>query len=212
MIRRFAACSLLALALCLLACGVDSGGGGAASGSDAGCVKMWSRFSRIPWRRKRSAYSSARHHPILNVVRPHRGVDYVAPAGTPVLATADGTVSYVGRNGQAGNHVRIRHGGSYVTSYLHLQGFANGLQVGSPVRQGDVIGFVGSTGLATSAHLHYELALGGEVVDPLKIEFPAAQPLPPTHMEAFARQRERWLGLLRQGQLGPPTVLAGSSD
>lgn len=168
--------------------------------------------SPVTYQRISSRFSYRRMHPILNVVRPHRGVDYVAPAGTAVSATADGTVVYVGRNGQAGNHVRIRHGGSYESSYLHLRGFAEGLQVGSRVHQGEVIGFVGSTGLATSAHLHYQLERNNEFVDPLKIDFPAADPLPPSHRDEFARQRDRWMGLLRQGQLGPPTVLAGSSD
>jgi murein DD-endopeptidase MepM/ murein hydrolase activator NlpD len=166
--------------------------------------------SPVNYSRISSRFTYRRLHPVLNVVRPHRGVDYVAPLGTPVHATAAGTIVYAGRNGQAGNHVRIRHGGSYNSGYLHLQRFAPGLKVGDAVEQNQVIGYVGATGLATSAHLHYELERGGERVDPLEIDFPAAAPLPPEHRAQFDRQRDRWIMLLRQGQLDRPVVLAGS--
>lgn len=168
--------------------------------------------SPVDYLRISSRFSYRRMHPVLNVVRPHRGVDYVAPAGTPVHATAQGTVVYVGRTGQAGNHVKIRHGGAYVSSYLHLRGFASGLKVGDQVEQGEVIGYVGSTGLATSAHLHYQLERNGQFVDPLKIDLPAAEPLPAAHMAEFSKQRDRWISLLRRGQLGTPAILAGSSE
>lgn len=168
--------------------------------------------SPVNYSRISSGFTYRRLHPVLNVVRPHRGVDYVAPLGTPVHATAAGTVAYVGRNGQAGNHVRIRHGGSYTSGYLHLQRFAPGLRVGDAVTQNQVIGYVGSTGLATSAHLHYELERGGERVDPLQIDFPAADPLPVAYRVLFERQRDGWMTLLRRGQIDPPVVLAGSSE
>lgn len=168
--------------------------------------------SPVNYSRVSSGFSYRRMHPVLNVVRPHRGVDYVAPAGSPVHATAAGTVVYVGRNSQAGNHVKIRHGGSYTSWYLHLRGFATDLDVGDQLEQGEVIGYVGSTGLVTSTHLHYQLERGGEFVDPLNIEFPAAAPLPPEHMARFAGQRDQWISLLRQGQDRRPRVLAGSNE
>lgn len=166
--------------------------------------------SPVNYSRISSGFSYRRMHPVLNVVRPHRGVDYVAPAGTPVHATAAGTVTYVGRTSQAGNHVKIRHGGSYTSWYLHLRTFAAGLAVGDRIEQGAVLGYVGSTGLATSAHLHYQLERSGQFVDPLDIEFPAAAPLPPEHMARFSEQRDQWISLLRRGQDRRPTVLAGS--
>jgi len=168
--------------------------------------------SPVNYSRISSGFSYQRKHPVLNVVRPHWGVDYVAPAGTPVHATAEGRVIYAGRNGQAGNHVKVRHGGSYTSWYLHLQGFASDLSVGDTVEQGQVIGYVGSTGLVTNTHLDYRLEQGGRFVDPLQIDFPAAAPLPAEHMAEFSGQRDRWMNLLRQGQLGRPSVLAGSGE
>ena len=168
--------------------------------------------SPVNYSRISSGFSYRRMHPVLNVVRPHYGVDYVAPAGTPVHATASGRVTYAARNSQAGNHVKIRHGGSYTSWYLHLRGFADGLRVGDTVEQGQVIGYVGSTGLVTSTHLDYRLERAGEFVDPLKIEFPAAAPLPPEHMSVFGTQSERWMSLLRQGQTARPAVPAGSGE
>ncbi len=168
--------------------------------------------SPVNYSRISSRFSYRRMHPVLNVVRPHYGVDYVAPAGTPVHATASGTVTYASRNSQAGNHVKIRHGGSYTSWYLHLRGFAAGLSVGDKVEQGQVIGYVGSTGLVTSTHLDYRLERAGEFVDPLKIDFPAAAPLPVEHMSVFGSQRDRWMSLLRQGQTARPAVPAGSGE
>jgi murein DD-endopeptidase MepM/ murein hydrolase activator NlpD len=165
------------------------------------------RFTRIS-----SGFTYRRLHPILNVVRPHLGVDYVAPAGTPVHATAAGTVRYIGRNAQAGNHVKIRHGGSYTSWYLHLSGAASGLRVGQPVEQGQVIGYVGKTGLATAAHLDYRLERNGEFLDPLQIDFPAAASLAEAHRDEFEVQRDRWLSLLRQGQRAYTAILLGSSE
>jgi len=168
--------------------------------------------SPVNYSRISSGFSYRRMHPVLNVVRPHWGVDYVAPAGTPVHATAEGTVIYAARNPQAGNHVKIRHGGSYTSWYLHLQGFAAGLRVGDRVDQGQTIGYVGSTGLVTNTHLDYRLERAGEFVDPLKIDFPAAAPLAPEHMSPFSEQRDRWMTLLRDGQDRRPAVLAGSGE
>ena len=168
--------------------------------------------SPVNFTRISSGFSYRRMHPVLNVVRPHRGVDYVAPAGTPVHATATGTVAYAGRNSQAGNHLKIRHGGSYTSWYLHLSRFADGVEVGDKIEQGEVLGYVGRTGLTTSDHLHYQLEQGSTFVDPLSIDFPAAAPLPERQMADFALQRDIWISLLREGQLDRPIVLAGSSE
>ncbi|MGD8329789.1 MAG: peptidoglycan DD-metalloendopeptidase family protein [Acidobacteriota bacterium] len=168
--------------------------------------------SPVNYSRISSGFSYQRKHPVLNVVRPHWGVDYVAPAGTPVHATAAGRVIYAGRTSQAGNHVKIRHGGSYTSWYLHLQGFASGLRVGDKVEQGQVIGYVGSTGLVTNTHLDYRLEIDGRFVDPLQIDFPASAPLPDEYMAEFGAQRDRWMSILRQGQANRPVVLAGSGE
>lgn len=108
-----------------------------------------------------------RMHPVLKRPQFHKGVDYSAPAGTPVLATAPGTVSFVGRNGNYGKLVRIQHGNEVVTGYAHLQDYAKGLKVGAKVSQGQVIGYVGRSGLATGNHLYYEVFARGKLVDPL---------------------------------------------
>jgi len=168
--------------------------------------------SPVNYSRISSGFSYQRKHPVLNVVRPHYGVDYVAPAGTPVHATAAGRVIYAARSAQAGNHVKIRHGGSYTSWYLHLQGFAAGLHVGDTVEQGQVIGYVGSTGLVTNTHLDYRLEVDGRFVDPLQIDFPAAAPLPEQYRAEFSAQRDRWMSILRQGQAARPAVLAGSGE
>ena len=126
-----------------------------------------------------------RMHPILQQWRAHKGVDYGAPAGTRVKATGDGVVEFVGRQGGYGNVVVLRHGGGVMTTYGHLRGFATGIRKGARVGQGDVIGFVGQTGLATGPHLHYEFQVHNQHRNPLTIAFPAAQPVAQERMAAF---------------------------
>jgi len=172
-------------------------------------------FLRSPVRYTRisSRFTRRRYHPILKVNRPHRGVDYVAPPGTPVQATSDGVVTFAGRGGQAGNYVKIRHGGSYTSWYLHLSRFAEGIRVGREVVQGEVIGYVGKTGLATSHHLHYQLSRSdGTFVDPLSVQAPAADPVPDEEWVAFAAQRDRWMGLLEQGKRRVAVQMAGGGS
>ena len=136
----------------------------------------------------------------------------MAPAGTPVHATAAGTIVYVGRTRQAGNHVKIRHGGSYTSHYLHLSRFADRVEVGGSIEQGDILGYVGRTGLATNNHLHYQLEQSGTFVDPLRINLPAGAPLANELMPDFIRQRDIWISRLREGQIDPPVVLTGSGE
>jgi murein DD-endopeptidase MepM/ murein hydrolase activator NlpD len=128
--------------------------------------------------RRISGVVSNRFHPILKRWRSHNGVDYAANTGTPIWATADGTVTHRGVKGSYGNMVEIRHANGFVTRYAHLSGFARGAQLGSRVTQGQIIGYVGSTGLATGPHLHYELLQSGRFKDPLTIQLPAGDPVP----------------------------------
>jgi len=151
-------------------------------------------FLRTPMRVSRvtSGFSKSRYHPVLKEWRAHRGVDYGAPKGTPVLATGDGRVRSIGRNGGYGNVVVLKHGGQYSTLYAHLSRFKQGLQRGSAVKQGEVIGYVGATGLATGPHLHYEFRVNGEHRDPMKFDPPKAPPIAERHRDTFlARARER---------------------
>lgn len=137
-------------------------------------------FSRIT-----SGFSSARFHPVLKTWRAHSGIDYAAPTGTRVKAAADGTVAFAGWQGGYGNVVFLQHQGGYSTVYGHLSTFAKGLRRGQRVRQGDIIGHVGATGMATGPHLHYEFRFNGVQRDPLRVAMPAANPVAAKHMAAF---------------------------
>lgn len=140
-------------------------------------------FSRIT-----SGFTSARFHPVLQKWRAHRGVDYGAPVGTRVKATGNGVVEFVGVQGGYGKVVILRHQGRYTTLYGHLSGFASGLRKGSRVSQGDVIAFVGATGLASGPHLHYEFRVGDVHQNPLAIALPSAPPLMPQQLAQFQAQ------------------------
>lgn len=137
-------------------------------------------FSRIT-----SGFTNARYHPILKEWRAHRGIDYAAPTGTGVKATGDGTVEFAGRQGGYGNLVVLRHQSKYTTWYGHLSGIARAIRRGAHVAQGDVIGYVGSTGLATGPHLHYEFRVNNVFEDPLRVVMPAAPPITTERRAAF---------------------------
>jgi len=147
------------------------------------------KFSRI------TSGFGRRKHPILGTWRNHHGVDYAARTGTPVRATGDGRITYRGRNGGYGNFIEIRHGGRYSTAYAHLNGFVRGQHTGSYVEQGEIIGYVGSTGRSTGPHLHYEFRVNGVHRNPLRVEFPSSDPVPE---EELARFREHTRPLLAQ--------------
>lgn len=150
-------------------------------------------FSRIT-----SGFSSARYHPLLQEVRAHRGIDYAAPTGTRVRATGDGVVEFVGVQGGYGKVVTLRHAGNRLTVYGHLSGFASGLRKGQRVSQGEVIGYVGATGLATGPHLHYEFRVNGVHCNPLTATIPAAPPLASGQLAAFqtlASERARLMAM-----------------
>ena len=151
-----------------------------------------------------SAFGARRMHPILRRVLPHTGVDYRASAGMPVLATADGTISAAGRRGGYGNLVEIQHPNGYSTRYAHLSGFAPGVHRSRWVRQGEVIGFVGMTGLATGPHLHYEVRRGGRPVDPVRIAATGGIPLELAIDSEWSAERRRLAHLLAR----TPTLLS----
>jgi murein DD-endopeptidase MepM/ murein hydrolase activator NlpD len=146
------------------------------------------RFSRIS-----SRFSHSRLHPILKIRRPHHGVDYAAPTGTPVLAVGDGQVTAAAYERGGGNYVKIKHNGVYSTSYLHLNGFGKGIRKGAWVKQGDVIGYVGSTGLSTGPHLDFRFYRNGSPVDPLKVEAPPVEPIHEENLVDFALVRNSFM-------------------
>ncbi|MDH3215726.1 MAG: peptidoglycan DD-metalloendopeptidase family protein [Candidatus Krumholzibacteria bacterium] len=146
------------------------------------------RFMRIS-----SNFTRRRLHPVTRTYRPHLGVDYVAPRGTPVRSTGDGTVAEATRNRANGKYVKIRHNSRYTTFYLHLSGFAKGIRRGSRVKQGQVIGYLGSTGLVTAPHLDYRIKVGGRFVNPRTVKLPSKRPVPSDEMELFAVSRDACL-------------------
>lgn len=167
---------------------------------------MRKEFLRSPLdvTRVTSRFTLRRYHPVLKIYRPHRGVDYGAATGTPVRATGDGKVVFASKNSSYGNHVIIQHGEQFKTLYAHLSKFGKGVRRGNRVRQGQVIGYSGSTGLVTAPHLHYEFRVNGVHRDPLKIDFPKAQPLPDSEMMKFqliARPMTAQLGNLDGHQI-----------
>jgi murein DD-endopeptidase MepM/ murein hydrolase activator NlpD len=137
-----------------------------------------------------SNFNPSRRHPILNTIRAHKGTDYAAPRGTPIRATSDGQVTRASRNGSFGNLVIVKHAGGFETKYAHLSKYANGVKKGKRVRQGDIIGYVGTTGSATGPHLHYEFLMGGVHQNPRTIidKLPKAESIDPAQMDSFRTQ------------------------
>lgn len=158
-------------------------------GSDGRSLRKAFIRTPVDFTRISSRFSSARQHPILGRMRAHKGVDYAAPTGTPVHAAGSGTVMFVGVQNGYGNVVELQHGQSTTTLYGHLSRFAKGLKRGQKVAQGDVIAYVGKTGLATGPHLHYEFRVAGVHRDPLSVDLPKADPLSGTELAAFQKAR-----------------------
>jgi len=140
-----------------------------------------------------SYFSKNRLHPILRIWRPHLAIDYAAPTGTPVSTIGDGTVIYAGWNGGYGNYIKVRHPNNYVSGYGHLSRFAKGLKKGEKVKQGEIIGYVGSTGLSTGPHLDFSISKNGERVDFLKLKLPAASSVDPRHITQFNEVKDKLL-------------------
>jgi len=154
---------------------------------DGNSVRRAFLLKPLEFRRISSRFTTGRFHPILKRWRAHRGIDYAADAGTPIMATGDGVVTHRGPKGELGNAVEIRHPNGFTTRYGHMRAFRRGVNVGTRVHQGDIIGYVGMTGLATGPHLHYEmLDRKGNRMDPLSVDLPAGDPVP-------RDDRSRWL-------------------
>jgi len=164
-------------------------------------------FSRIS-----SRFSLGRKHPVLNKIRAHRGVDYAAPTGTPIKAAGDGRVSYRGRKGGYGKVIEIHHGGKYSTLYAHLNGYARGSAKGSKVRQGQIIGYVGSTGLATGPHLHYEFRVNGVHRNPLTVKLPDAKPIEKAYLAEFKAESRHLFTQLAGISPAAPTAVSSRSE
>jgi murein DD-endopeptidase MepM/ murein hydrolase activator NlpD len=148
-----------------------------------------------------SRFSGARMHPVLRIVRPHFGVDYAAPTGTPVYSIGDGIVqTRAYQAGGGGNFIKIKHNSVYTTTYMHLSRFAPGIQVGSRVKQAELIGFVGSTGLASGPHLDFRVFKSGFPVDPLNIKSPPADPVSDKNLPAFKSVRDKVIKELKVKQ------------
>ena len=159
---------------------------------------MRKAFLRTPvnFTRISSRFNLRRKHPILNTIRAHHGVDYAAPSGTPVRATADGRIKFVGRNGGYGRTVEIHHGEIYSTLYAHLSRYARGMKRGKSVTQGQNIGYVGKSGLATGPHLHYEFRVHGIHRNPLTVNLPKADPIEKKYLRDFQEQAKPLLAQL----------------
>lgn len=170
---------------------------------------MRKAFIRTPvdFARISSKFSMGRKHPILNKIRAHKGVDYAAPRGTPIKAAGDGKVLLAGRRGGYGNTVIIQHGNTYRTLYGHMQGFAKGVKTGGTVKQGQVIGYIGTTGLSTGPHLHYEFQVNGVHVDPLGQKLPMADPIAKSERARFLAQSQPLMARMDQEKA---TMLASS--
>lgn len=173
---------------------------------------MRKAFSRTPvdFTRISSKFNPNRKHPVLKYARPHNGVDYAAPTGTPIVATGDGKVQFIGNKGGYGKVIILTHAGKYSTLYGHMSRFKKGLKRGQRVKQGQVIGYVGMSGLATGPHLHYEFRVNGVHRNPLTVALPKADALAKQYMTAFKQQSQPLLAQLEQIQT--PTQLALSQN
>ena len=162
-----------------------------------------------------SKFNPERLHPVLGTRRPHRGVDYGAPHGSPIFAAADGTVEFAGTKGGYGKTVVLRHGDHIETLYAHMSRIGDESTKGARVRQGDVIGYVGRTGRVTGTHLHYEFRKDGVHVDPLIVKLPGAEPLATRYRADLAAVSDRMLAQMRAVVPGPvpgENVVAAAAD
>ena len=179
----------------------DEAGHGSYFRPDGSSVERAFLAAPLEFRRISSRFTRARHHPILNVTRPHPGIDYAAPIGSPVWSVADGVVAFKGRAGASGNLIRVRHVNGYTSHYAHLSRFAKDLKVGDRVEQKQVIGYVGSTGLSTGPHVCFRVKKDGRYVDPLKISSPAGTPVGRDQLAEFESVRDELLADLGSGPI-----------
>jgi murein DD-endopeptidase MepM/ murein hydrolase activator NlpD len=171
-------------------------------------------FLRYPvdYARISSGFSTARRHPVLNRVRAHKGIDFAAATGTPIKAAGAGRVVSRGRNGGYGNVVVLAHSGGVTTLYGHMSRFAKGLSVGDRVAQGQVIGYVGMTGLATGPHVHYEYRVNGVHKNPARVTMPKADPIPASLMADFKAQTAPLLARLDAEPAPAVQVASAAAD
>ena len=148
----------------------------------------------------------ARHHPILGYTKMHTGIDWAAPMGTPIYASGNGEIEKAGWESGYGKYIRIKHANGYETAYGHMTAFARGMEPGKKVRQGQLIGFVGSTGLSTGAHVHYEILVNGRFVDPMRIKLPRGRALEGQILAGFEKERDRLDGMMTKA----PARVAGN--
>jgi murein DD-endopeptidase MepM/ murein hydrolase activator NlpD len=165
------------------------------------------RYSRVT-----SGFSSRRFHPVSKSYRPHYGVDYGAPVGTPVRVTGSGVVQSAGWDRGGGKTVKVRHPNGYLTAYLHLSRFAEGVRAGARVGQGEVIGFVGTTGVSTGPHLDYRMQKGGRWINPQAFKSEPAPPIPPDRQQEFETVRNRWRHALTTGEPVEPVHAAAGQQ
>jgi murein DD-endopeptidase MepM/ murein hydrolase activator NlpD len=177
---------------------VDKGGRSDYYTPDGRSVRKAFVRAPVDFTRISSSFNPRRRHPVLNTIRAHRGVDYAAPQGTSIKAAGDGKVIFRGRKGGYGNAVILQHGGNITTLYAHMSRFANSARVGTRVKQGQTIGYVGSTGLATAAHLHYEYRLNGVHRNPRTVQLPQAEPIKAEYRQDFLSAAEPILDELLQ--------------
>jgi murein DD-endopeptidase MepM/ murein hydrolase activator NlpD len=166
------------------------------------------KYSRIS-----STFTNSRYHPVLKISRPHHGVDYAAPSGTPVFSIGEGTVVKKGfQAGGGGNYLYIKHNGVYTTAYMHLKAFAKGIGNGSRVSQGQLIGYVGSTGLSTGPHLDFRVFRNNTPINPLTMESPPAKPVEKKYLEKYLLEIRGQQELLDSVQNGNTAILKRFSD
>jgi murein DD-endopeptidase MepM/ murein hydrolase activator NlpD len=174
----------------------DDGRGGDYYDAEGAPLRKAFLKSPLNYRRISSGFTNRRRHPITRRVVPHHGVDFVAAAGTPVVAAADGRVISAGWDGALGKAVRLRHGNGYRTIYGHLRAFARGIRRGAPVEQNQVIGYVGATGRATGPHLHYTMLYNRRAINPLTFDNPPVAPLDESYTPVLDRARLTWAPVL----------------
>jgi murein DD-endopeptidase MepM/ murein hydrolase activator NlpD len=177
----------------------DENGKPAYYGPDGKSLKKSFLKSPLKFSRISSKFSNSRMHPVLRIVRPHLGVDYAAPSGTPVHAVGTGTVTSAGWNGGSGRMVKLRHSGGYETMYLHLSRIA--VKPGARVSQGVVIGYVGSSGLSTGPHLDFRVYRHGKAINPLKVVSPPGAPIPSARLDQFAAIRDTLISKITNNEL-----------
>lgn len=156
-----------------------------------------------------SSKFGVRHHPVLGYTRMHKGIDFAAPTGTPIMAAGSGTVVFAGRHGGYGNFVKIRHSGGYETAYAHMKGFKAGIRPGVKVAQGEVIGYVGTTGLSSGPHLHYEIYKNGQVINPAGTAIPTGTSLSGSELARFKAEVQRFRSLPKNQAAEQVLVAAG---